>query len=288
MEIALLLTLVTLWGSSFSFIKVAVETIPPLSVAAGRLLLGAAIVFVVARSRGFRFPADASLWARFFAIGLFGNMLPFTLIGWGEQVIDSGLAAILMAVMPLTTLLLAHLLTEDEKMTPPRVAGMILGFAGVVILVGPAVLKGLGGEALRQMAVAGGAMCYAVATVLAKRLPQKSLTANSAMALITATILTLPASLVIDRPWTISPSVESLGAVAVLGVFPTAIAIVVYFALLRRTGATFIALINYLIPVFGVVWGVILLGESVSLRALAALAVILSGIALTRIRLRSR
>ena len=118
-EIALLLSLATLWSSSFAFIKVAVETIPPLSVAAGRLTLAAVLIVAAARLRGLRFPREQGLWPKFFAIGLFGNALPFTLISWGEVTIDSGLAAILMAVMPLATLVLAHLFTSDERPTRP-------------------------------------------------------------------------------------------------------------------------------------------------------------------------
>ncbi|MEE8444843.1 MAG: DMT family transporter, partial [Alphaproteobacteria bacterium] len=130
-EIVLLVLLASLWSSSFTFIKVAVETVPPLSVATGRLLIAAAIFLAVLRLRGLSLPVDPWVWARFLLIGLFANALPFSLIGWGEQTIDCGLAAILMAVMPLTTLLLAHYFTSDERLNPPRIAGMLLGFAGV-------------------------------------------------------------------------------------------------------------------------------------------------------------
>lgn len=285
-EIALLLSLATLWSSSFAFIKVAVETVPPLSVAAGRLTLAMVLIVAVALLRRVRFPSVPGLWPKFFAIGLFGNALPFTLISWGEVTIDSGLAAILMAVMPLATLVLAHLFTSDERMNPARILGVALGFGGVVVLIGPAALAGLGDEALRQSAVALGAVCYAIATVTARRLPRMPLLASSAGALIASVALSLPLTLLIDRPWTLAPSSESLGAVVVLGLFPTALAMLMYFALLRRTGATFIALNNYLIPSLGVIWGILFLGEALSARAVVALAVILAGIAVTRIGMR--
>ena len=285
-EIALLLSLATIWSSSFAFIKVAVETIPPLSVAAGRLTLAAVLIVAVARLRGLRFPSDKGLWPKFFAIGLFGNALPFTLISWGEVTIDSGLAAILMAVMPLATLVLAHLYTSDERMNPARVAGVFLGFGGVLVLIGPAALAGLGNEAVRQTAVAGGAVCYAIATVTARRLPKMPLFVSSAGALIASVVLSLPMALLIDRPWALSPTADSLGAVVALGLFPTALAMLMYFALLQRTGATFIALNNYLIPSLGVIWGILFLGEALSPRAILALAIILAGIAVTRIGMR--
>lgn len=282
-EIVLLVLLASLWSSSFTFIKVAVETVPPLSVAAGRLLLGSVIFLAVLRLRGLSLPRDWSIWARFLSIGLFANALPFTLIGWGEQTIDSGLAAILMAVMPLTTLLLAHFFTWDEKLNTPRIAGMLLGFTGVAILIGPAVLKGLGDQVLGQAAVAGGAVCYAIATIMAKRLPRMPDTVNAACMVIGATLLLTPVCLLVDRPWTLSPPPEALVSIGYLGAFPTALAGLVFFTLLRRTGATFVALNNYLIPGLGVMWGVIFLGEALSLQSMAALAIILSGIAVARL-----
>jgi drug/metabolite transporter (DMT)-like permease len=285
-EIALLLSLATLWSSSFAFIKIAVETIPPLSVAAGWLLLAAVLIVAVAQLRGLRFPREDGLWPKFLAVGLFGNALPFTLISWGEVTIDSGLAAILMAVMPLATLVLAHFFTSDERMNPARVVGVFLGFGGVLVLIGPAALAGLGDEAIRQTAVAGGAVCYAVATVIARRLPRMPLLLSGAGALMASVLWSLPLALLIDRPWELAPSAESVGSVVVLGLFPTALAILMYFALLQRTGATFIALNNYLIPSLGVIWGVLFLGEELSFRAMLALGIILAGIAVTRIGMR--
>jgi drug/metabolite transporter (DMT)-like permease len=287
-EIALLLTLATIWSSSFGFIKVAVETVPPITVTAGRLLLAAIIVVIYARLRGHRFPTEPGLWPKFFLIGLFGNALPFTLIGWGEVTIDSGLAAILMAVMPIATLVLAHFFAENERMNPARIAGVTFGFGGILVLIGPDALSGLGDEAVRQIAVAGGATCYAVATVIARRLPKMPTSLSSAGALIAATAIILPASLIFDRPWTLSPSDESINAVIVLGLFPTALAYILYFALLRRTGANFIALNNYLIPCLGVIWGIIFLDELLNWQAMLALGIILTGVAFTRIGMRKR
>lgn len=285
-EIALLLSLATLWSSSFGLIKVAVETVPPATVAAGRLALAALLIAAVARLRGEGPPPVPGLGMQFALLGLFGNALPFALIGWGELTIDSGLAAILMAVMPLATLLLAHLFTSDERMNGPRIAGVVLGFAGVLVLIGPTALRGLGDRALAQSAVAAGAVCYAIAAIIAKRLPPMPHSVSGAGTMVAAAIWAVPASLALDRPWTLAPSLESAVSVVLLGLFPTALAILIYFALLRRTGATFIALNNYLIPSLGVLWGILFLGEEPSPRAFLALAIILAGIAVTRLGMR--
>jgi drug/metabolite transporter (DMT)-like permease len=287
-EIALLLSLATIWSSSFGFIKVAVETVPPVSVTAGRLILATVIIVTYARLRGHRFPDEPGLWPKFFLIGLFGNALPFTLIGWGEVRIDSGLAAILMAVMPIATLVLAHFFADGERMNPARVAGVTFGFGGVLVLIGPDALGGLGDNAIRQTAVACGAACYAVATVIARRLPKMPTSLSSAGALMGATTFILPVSLVFDRPWTLAPSAESLLSVIILGLFPTALAYILYFTLLRRTDANFIALNNYLIPCLGVIWGILFLDELLHWRALLALGIILTGVAFTRIGMRKR
>lgn len=285
-EVVLLLTLATIWSSAFGFIKVAVETVPPMTVTAGRLLLATIVIVVYVRLRGHRFPHAPGLWWKFFLIGLFGNALPFTLIGWGEVSIDSGLAAILMSVMPIATMLLAHFYADGERMNPARIIGVAFGFAGVLVLIGPDVLRGLGDEAVRQTAVAGGAVCYAIATVTAGRLPKMATSLSAAGALIAALAVALPMSLILDQPWTLSPSGDSAGAVVILGLFPTALGYIVYFVVLRRTGANFIALINYLIPCLGVIWGIIFLGEILHWRAILALGLILAGIAFTRIGMR--
>jgi drug/metabolite transporter (DMT)-like permease len=285
-DVALLLLLATIWSSAFGFIKVAVETVPPTTVTAGRLLLAALIILIYARLRGHRFPKVPGLWIKFLLIGLFGNALPFTLIGWGEETIDSGLAAILMSVMPIATLVLAHFFSEGERMNPARIAGVALGFGGVLVLIGPDALRGLGNEAVRQTAVAGGAVCYAIATVIGRSLPPMPNSLTSAGALTAAVALALPMSLILDQPWTLSPSLESVWAIVVLGIFPTALAYIVYFAVLRRNGANFIAVINYVIPCLGVVWGILFLGEALHWRAFLALGIILIGVGFTRVGMR--
>lgn len=262
-------------------IKVGVADIPPLTLAAGRIVLAAIVLTAYVRSTGRRLPAIGRVWGVLFVCALFGNSLPFFLIAWGEVAIDSGLAAILMAVMPLTTLLLAHFFTTDEKLNAGKAIGIAFGFAGVVVLVGPEALKGLGGDMWRQLAVAGGATCYAVASTTARRLPPAPPAVYAAAVMIVSGLQIVPISLVVDRPWELVPTAGGLASLVYLGLFPTALATIIYFRLIADRGATFIALNNYLIPALGVTWGAAFLDERVTLQALAALALILAGIVFT-------
>ncbi len=262
------------------FIKIAVASIPPLTLAAGRVALAAAVLYAFIRLRGMRLPVQGRNWTLYFAVAFFGNGLPFTLIGWGEEHIASGLAAILMAVMPLATLLLAHVFVKDEPLTMGKLVGIAVGFAGVVVLVGPEALKGLGSDVLRQGAVAGGALCYAVATITARLLPESPPAVRAAAVLVWSTVQMVPAALILDAPWLLQLSPGSLASVVYLGLFPTALATIIYFHLISARGASFIAFNNYLVPVFGVMWGAAFLGERVSMQELGALTLILGGIAI--------
>jgi len=280
----LLFLLASLWSSSFAAIKIGVGTIPPLTLAAGRIAVAAAVLYALIALRGQRLPRSARLWALFFLLGITGNALPFTLIAWGEERIDSGLAAILMAVMPPATVLLTHVFTRDERLTAPKLIGVAMGFAGVVLLIGPEALRGLGGEAGRQLAVAGGAVCYAVTFTIARFVPPSPPAVRSAAVMICASVQMIPLALFVDQPWALSPSPGSVAALVYLGLFPTALATIIFFQLISARGATFVAVNNYIIPVLGVIWGAAFLGERLSLEALGALVLILIGIGVTNLR----
>jgi drug/metabolite transporter (DMT)-like permease len=285
-DLALLALLAAIWGASFMFIKVAVETIPPLTIVAGRVALGAALLLAVARARGVRLPRDRATWARCAAIAAIGNVAPFALIAWGEARIDSALAAILMSTVPLATVLLAHLLTRDERLSLDKAAGVAVGLAGVAVLIGPGALSGLGDRLLGQLAVVLAACGYALAGIVARGLAGQSAAATGAAVLSVAASVAVPGSLLLDRPWTLQPSAQALGAVAVLGLLCTGAAYLILFRLVTRVGATFLSLNNYLVPLFGVLWGALLLGERLPPRALGALALILAGIAVTQVAAR--
>ncbi len=284
---ALLAALVAMWGSAFMFTKLGVATVPPATLAAGRLVIGAAILYVVMRSRGLALPPPGPRWLSFAALAVVGNSVPFYLISWGQQVIDSALAGILMAIMPLATLLLAHFFVTGERMTANRALGFSLGFGGIVVLMGPAALAGLGGsllEVIAQAAVLGGALCYAANSVMARRLIETDFLVASTAVLIVAAVLIVPLALVLDRPWTLSPSAGSAAAIAWLGVGPTALATLLYFTLIASAGPTFMSLVNYLTPMVALLAGVTLLGEQPGTSAVAGLGLILLGIALSRRR----
>ena len=279
-NVALLLALALIWGSSYMLIKLGLETLPPLTIAAGRIGLAAMVVVVIVWWRGERLPVGFNQWRPFMVMAMLSNVLPFTLIAWGEVRIDSGLTGILLGCMPLATLVLAHLFTRDERLSRHKIMGLTLGAAGLALLVGADALAGLGGHLLGELAVIGAGLSYALATVYAHRAIRGRPTVSSAATLLVATAIILPFSLALDTPWRLDPSALSLAAVAVLGIVGTGLASVIYFRLVGGAGATFTAMINYLIPPISVLWGVTLLAETPSLRMAGALALILAGIGL--------
>ncbi len=279
----LLLLLGAVWGASFLLIKLAVATIPPMTVAGGRIAIGAAVLVLVARWRGASLRRLRNSWRPLLAMGTIGTVLPFFLINWGETRIDSGLAAILMSAVPLSTIILAHLFVPDEPLTPGKIAAVALGIAGIAVLVGPSAPSGLGGTFLAQLAVAGATLCYAGSSIVARRLPPLPAELVGAGMLLMASLAGLPASLLIDRPWQLAPSATSLLAVAALGLFCTAGGYLLLFRIIARAGAGFSSFNNYLVPLFGVLWGALLLGERPEPRAFAALALIFAGLAAPRL-----
>lgn len=281
-DYALLLLLSAIWGSSFIFIKLAVETTPAATSTAVRLAVGALTMIVIALMAGQKMPRGARIWGIIFLAGLFGNALPFTLISWGEEVIDSGMTAILMSIMPLATVLLAHALTADEKLNLSKGAGVLLGMAGLVILIGPEKLLNLGGDVFRQLAVAAAAACYGVSAVIARSLVGAPRRAVIAAILSVSFLMLLPFALYVDRPWTLEPSALSVWSMILLGFLHSALATLLMFSLVSRQGASFFSQINFLIPLFGVFWGVAALNETPPPNAYFALALILIGIAVSR------
>jgi drug/metabolite transporter (DMT)-like permease len=279
----LLVALGLTWGASFLLIKLAVATIPPLTVVAGRVVIGVAILMAIARLRGVALPTDRATWAKLAAMGALGTVLPFTLITWGETRIDSGLAAILMAFVPISAIVMAHLFQPDEPLTTGKIAGVALGLVGLVVLVGPSALAGLGRELVAQVAVLIAALCYAANTVVARRLGGLSADMVSIGMMASAAVIAVPAALVVDRPWTLDPSALSLLAVLLLGVVSTALGYVLLFAMVARAGAGFAAFNNFLVPPVGVLWGVTLLGEEPGPHALLALAIVLGGLIAPRL-----
>ncbi|HBS27412.1 MAG TPA: EamA/RhaT family transporter [Gammaproteobacteria bacterium] len=292
---SLLLALVAMWGSAFLFNTIALQSFPPAQLVTARLVIGAIVLIVAALWYKVNWKVlDLRLVLWFIVMAIVGNALPFYLIAWGQQTISSSLAGILMAVMPLATLLMAHFLLPEEKLTKRRAIGFSLGFIGIIVLMGPSAMLEIGSSGktlMAQFAVLGGALCYALGTIIARLRPESSDLLTSTMVLIFASLLTLPFSFINSgatensfKFTDITPA--AAGSALFLGLIATGLATVLYFKLLRSAGATFLSMINYLIPVWALLAGVLLLHESVSSQALIALSIILLGIAVSQVRRR--
>jgi drug/metabolite transporter (DMT)-like permease len=285
-QLALLILLAGIWSSSFMFIKIGVATIPPATMAAARLLLAAVMLVAIARAQGYRLPFTLRAWGVFTFVGVMGNAVPFTLIAWGELEVDSGLAAILMGFMPVATALLAHAFVRDERLTARRAVGVLCGFSGTLLLVGFSALSGLGAQAAAQLAVVGGALCYAITTVFVRRFANLPDVLMAAGAVTTGALAILPLAFLFESPLSLSPSSASMLAVVVLGLVSTGFAALIYFYLIRTVGAAIFSQVNFLTPAIGVALGMIFLGELPGPDAWSALALIVIGVWLVTRRLR--
>jgi drug/metabolite transporter (DMT)-like permease len=272
-----LISLSVLWGGSFFFAKVALSELGPFTVVFARVSLAAlALALVVPLRR------DAP-WPAYFAMGLLNNALPFSLIFWGQTEIASGLASILNATTPLFTLIVAHLLTPDEKIDRTKALALLTGLLGVIVLIGPAAL--VGDAALwAQAACLAAALSYAFAGVYGRRFRRMGIApAEAAAGQVTASaVLILPIMLIVDQPWLLSapPSPAVCLALGGLALLSTALAYVLYFRILEAAGATNLLLVTFLIPVTAILLGAVVLGERLEPRQFAGMALIGVGLAL--------
>lgn len=281
-EWSLLVALSVLWGGSFFFVGVAVAELPTFIIVALRVLLAAAALMLFLRFAGIAVPSGAEAWRAFLAMGLLNNVVPFSLIVWGQAHIASGLASILNATTPLFTVLVAHWLTADEKLTPSRAAGIAIGFAGVVLMIGPAALRGLGADLMAQLACLAAALSYAFAGVYGRRFRRLGVAPlQTAFGQVAASSLVLvPLALVVDRPWTLPmPGAATSAAVIGLAVLSTALAYGLYFRILARAGATNVLLVTFLVPVSAILLGALVLGERLQMRHFAGMVLIGAGLA---------
>jgi len=279
----LLMCLVFLWGTSFMFVSVSVETVDPLSIVFFRVFLGALVLTMIVYAMGLRLPLSLTAWLVFLVFGTVGNILPFFLISWGQQSVNSGVAGMIMAIMPLMTMLLAHYFVEGENLNRYKVIGFTLGITGITILLGP-VFEGGGRAVLSGFAIFIAATSYAVNSILVRRLPQYNPIVAGAGMLIAATITLLPVWWLMAPEYGVTVSTKSMIAVIWLGIGPTGIASVILFTVIKRAGPTFLSTINYMIPVVAFFTGAIVLSEPIEWHSILALITILSGIALTRLR----
>jgi drug/metabolite transporter (DMT)-like permease len=273
------------WGSSYLFIKIGVETLTPFTLVAGRLAIGAAVLALVMRFARQPLPRQQSVYWHLAVVALLGIVIPFSLISWGEQTIDSGLAAILNGTVPLFAIVLAALVLADEPITVNRLAGLVVGFAGVVLLTAPGLRDGFGGSLPGQLALIGASISYGAAGVYARRTVRGVPALTSAFLEVgIAFVITVVLAAAFGGPWATRVDGGTVLSVAWLGLIGSGLAFLAFFYLLDRWGATRTALVAYLLPVVGIVLGVLVLQESVTLPMLGGTALIIGGIALANSR----
>ena len=283
-EWLLLIILSMLWGGSFLFAKIAVTHVPPLVVVWLRVSIAAAILLALLPAFGVKLPRDGRFWRDVAVMGVLNNVLPFTLIFWGQQEIGASLAGILNATTPFFTVLLAHLLTRDERITGAKLAGLVIGIAGVAAMIGPDALNGLAGmglaAALAQLAMLGAAFSYGCANIFGRRFRDRPPMALAAGQLSMSALIVTPVILATQAPWTLPvPPPEAIAAIAALAVASTALAYVIFFRILGKAGATNMALVTFLVPASAILLGVLILGESLAPRHLLGLLAIACGLA---------
>jgi len=280
-EWLLLVILSIVWGGSFFFVGVAVEVLPPLTIVALRVSLAALALLAVVHFTGLRMPTNPKIWIAFILMGILNNVIPFTLIVWGQTHIASGLASILNATTPLFTIVAAHFLTKDEKMTTRKLTGVIIGFAGVVIMLGHEALAGLGDSVFAKLAVLGAAISYSLAGIFGRRFAQSGIKpVVTATGQVTASsILLIPLAVFYDKPLTLPmPGFDIWFAIIGLALISTAFAYILYFRILSTAGATNLLLVTLLIPVSAILLGTAVLGEQLELKHMLGMGLISIGL----------
>jgi drug/metabolite transporter (DMT)-like permease len=281
-EWAILLILAVIWGGAFMFIGVAVRHVEPLTYVWLRLTIAAGAMFLFLKIKGQKLDLPREVWGSILLLALLNNALPFTLFGWGQTHIASGLASILNATTPIWGVLVAHFFTQDERMTPRKIAGVLLGFAGVATMIGPTLLANVGTDALAQLACIAAALSYAIAAVWARRFRRMGVSPMSVTTgqLTAGAVMMLPLALLVDQPWTQPiPPLTAWGAIVALALLCTAFGYVLYFRLIETAGATNALLVTLLVPPFAILFGSLFLNEVLAPQDFIGLALIALGLA---------
>lgn len=277
---AVLLLTSSLFGSSFFFVKLAVDSIPPLTLAAGRAGLAAIAVYAFMRLSGQHFPKLGRDWGPLIVLGILTAVIPYVAVAWGQVYIDSSLGGILFATIPVFSVLMAPLMLEDEAFTVERLLGASVGFGGVVLIVGPTVLGGLGAQALGAIVTIVAAFSYATGGIYARRHPKLSPVVMAAGQLVVGTAIMIPLSLAVDAPWALAPSGTAIAGLVAVALIGTAVPALLLFWLIRNAGATNASLLAFFMPVAAVLLGVSVLGERLDWAAIAGLGFIILGAAI--------
>ncbi len=283
MNLVWLFILGSIWGTSFLFIKIVVSEIGPFTLVAGRLGLAALSMALLLRARRIPFPRERRVWGNFAVVGLLNGALPFTLISWGEQYIPSGWAALLQATTPIFTILFAHVLTRDDRIDLRKALGVVVGFAGVGLLMWPELRVGLNASVWGMLAIVGSSASYALASIFARsRLQGQPPMASAAGQFTMGFLYILPLAFILERPFAIAPSGQALASWVTLSLMGTVVAYVIYFALLARTSATFTTMVTYIVPINGLVLGALVLNEHLSPMLMISLALVFAGVLMVR------
>ena len=278
-ELTLLLVLATLWGASYTFIRVGVATIPPITLISGRTLIAGLLLLVIMRWRGVKLPKDAATWRRFLFQACLNSVIPWTMIAWGERSLDAGLATILNSTSPIFTFFLTLAITRHEALSSRKLIGVVAGMAGICLIVGMQALTGLGEQLTAQIVTVLAAACYAGAAIFSRGFKGLDPIVPAAGSLLCGAAVLIPISLVVEQPWTLAPSTNSMLALMGLAVISTAFAFVIYFRLIQTLGSVGTTAQAYLRVPIGVAISVAFLGETLSRTAWIGLACVVLGVA---------
>ena len=278
-EWVLMIVLSIIWGGSFFFVGVAVKEMPPLTIVWCRVGFAAMILLGFVHLTGRKMPGQFSFWGAIIIMGALNNLIPFILIVWGQTHIESSLASILNATMPIFSVILAHLMTRDERLTVNRSTGILLGWIGVTILIGIESLKGFGVHIFGQLAILGAAISYSFAAIFGRRFQHLDPIVVAAGMVTASAIMMTPLAFFVDKPWSLSPGAGTWAALLGLAVLSTSVAYILYFRILATAGATNVSLVTFLIPVSAIFLGVVALGERPGWNAFTGMGLIFLGLA---------
>jgi drug/metabolite transporter (DMT)-like permease len=277
-----LFALGALWGSSFGAIKIALHGVTPLTVMSVRILLAGAALLLLIRVRKTPFPRGIQNWIKIGWMALFGTLIPFFLVPWGQLQIDSSLAAILMAVNPLFALTLGHFFSDHESFTLRQLLAMLVGFSGILLVFGENAISSINGNIWAQLAVIGAGFCYTISGVIVSRVRGASADSVSASIFICSSVIVFPLWMILEQPWSLHFETESLLALTHLGLVSTGMAFLMRYYIILRAGAVFLSYVAFIIPMFGILFGILFLGENISVNTMGAVVLILSGVYLGR------
>ena len=277
-----LFALGALWGSSFGAIKIALHGVTPLTVMSVRILLAGAALLLLILVRKTPFPRGIQNWIKIGWMALFGTLIPFFLVPWGQLQIDSSLAAILMAVNPLFALTLGHFFSDHESFTLRQLLAMLVGFSGILLVFGENAISSINGNIWAQLAVIGAGFCYTISGVIVSRVRGASADSVSASIFICSSVIVFPLWMILEQPWSLHFETESLLALTHLGLVSTGMAFLMRYYIILRAGAVFLSYVAFIIPMFGILFGILFLGETISVNTMGAVVLILSGVYLGR------